>query len=516
MMKRCAVAVAILLACAGELARPVTVQAQAASPKMASHAECSHLTMIHFPDVKITAAAAVAEGASTDAAQPGSVVPGRIRAAHCRVEGTIGTEIHFRLLLPDAWNHKFLMGGGGGFVGTIDNQAQTAVNLGFATVGTDTGHRGGVTDASWAKDNLERQLNFGYLAVHRTAEAAKAIIHSYYDAPSEKNYFSGCSNGGRQALMEAQRFPDDFDGIVAGAPAYDFVGVAAQFVKDIQAAFPDSKVNTPLFTPATLKSVEAQILEKCDAIDGVKDGLMEDPRKCTANVDALTGLTPPQRDALKKIYGATGRDGSVYTAQPVGGEGDPTGWPLWITGGGPLTTPQGPSLRYGFGTQFFKYFVFDDPAWDYTKYDVSAARKDGARAATFMSATDAKLDAFKAGNHRLILWHGWSDPALTALASAKYYEQAEAGDPKIRDTFRMFMMPGVLHCGGGPGPDSADWTSAIVDWVEKGKAPDRIVAKKLAADGSVTRSRPVCPYPQHAVYSGSGSTDDEKSFSCNK
>ncbi|HEY6213588.1 MAG TPA: tannase/feruloyl esterase family alpha/beta hydrolase [Vicinamibacterales bacterium] len=496
--------VALIASCVG--ASPAIPAAQATQ-----HAECSHLTMIRFPDVKITAATAVAEGASTDPASTGAVVPNRVRAAHCRVEGTIGSEIHFRLLLPDTWNRKFLMGGGGGYVGSIDNQAQSSVNLGFATVGTDTGHRGGVTDASWAKDNLERQLNFGYLAVHRTAEVAKAIINSYYDAPSDKNYFSGCSNGGRQALMEAQRFPDDFDGIVAGAPAYDFVGIAAQFIKDIQAAFPDSKVNTPLFTPATLKSVETQILEKCDALDGVKDGLMEDPRKCAVNVDTLTGLTPQQRDALKKIYATTG---SIYPAQPAGGEGDPAGWPLWITGGGLMTTPQGPSLRYGFGTQFFKYFVFNDPSWDYTKYDVANTRKDAAMAATFMNATDAKLEGFKAKNRRLILWHGWSDPALTALASAKYYEQAEMGDPKIRETFRMFMLPGVLHCGGGPGPDSADWTSAIVDWVEKGKAPERIVAKKMAADGSVTRSRPLCPYPQHAVYSGSGSTDDEKNFVC--
>ena len=478
------------------------------------HAECSHLTMIHFPDVKIATATAVAEGASTDPASTGAVVPNRVRAAHCRVEGTIGSEIRFRLLLPDVWNHKFLMGGGGGYVGTIDNQAQAAVNLGFATVGTDTGHQGGVTDASWAKDNLERQLNFGYLAVHRTAEAAKAIVNSYYDAPSAKNYFSGCSNGGRQALMEAQRFPDDFDGLVAGAPAYDFVGIAAQFVKDIQAAFPDPKVNAPLFTPASLKSVEAQILAKCDALDGVKDGLMEDPRKCVVDVDALADLTPPQKDALKRIYAATGRDGSIYPAQPVGGEGDPTGWPLWITGGGPLTTPQGPSLRYGFGTQFFKYLVFNDPSWDYSKYDVANTRKNAAMAATFMNATDVKLEGLKAKQHKLILWHGWSDPALTALASVKYYEQAEAADPKIRESFRMFMLPGVLHCGGGPGPDSADWTSAIVDWVEQGKAPERIVAKKMAADGTATRSRPLCAYPQHAVYSGSGSIDDEKSFVC--
>jgi feruloyl esterase len=509
MFKRFAVAIVLVLS-------PAIHAEQAAPPKASTtHAECSHLTMIHFPDVKITAATAVAEGASTDPASTGAVVPNRVRAAHCRVEGTIGSEIKFRLLLPDAWNRKFLMGGGGGYVGTIDNQAQASVNLGFATVGTDTGHQSAsVTDASWALNNLERQINFGYLAVHRTAEVAKAIVHSYYDAPSEKNYFSGCSNGGRQALMEAQRFPDDFDGIVAGAPAYDFVGVAAQFIKEIQSAFPDPKATTSALTPALLKTVEAQILDKCDAIDGVKDGLMEDPRKCAVNVDALSGVTPPQREVLKAIYSATGKDGSIYPAQPAGGEGEMTGWPLWITGGGPLRTPQGPALRYGFGTQFFKYFVFGDPSWDYTKYDVSNTRRDAALAATFLNATDTKLESFKAKNRKLILWHGWSDPALTALASTKYYEQAESGDPKTRDAFRMFMMPGVLHCGGGPGPDSADWTSAIVDWVEKGKAPDRIVAKKAAADGSATRSRPLCPYPQRAVYSGTGSTDDEKNFAC--
>jgi Tannase and feruloyl esterase len=302
MFKRFAVAIVLVLS-------PAMHAEQAAPPRPATtHAECSHLTMVQFPDVKITAATAVAEGASTDQPSVGAVAPNRVRAAHCRVEGTIGSEIRFRLLLPDAWNRKFLMGGGGGYVGTIDNQAQASVNLGFATAGTDTGHQSAaVTDASWALNNLERQLNFGYLAVHRTAEAAKAIIRSYYDAPIEKNYFSGCSNGGRQALMEAQRFPDDFEGIVAGAPAYDFVGVAAQFIKEIQVAFPDPKVNTPLLTPATLKTIETQILEKCDAMDGVKDGLMEDPRKCTVNVDALTGITPQQRDILKTVYAAAAK-----------------------------------------------------------------------------------------------------------------------------------------------------------------------------------------------------------------
>ena len=330
----------------------------------ADHAECSHLVMLRFPDVRI------AEAVTVPAATTGAV-----RASHCKVTGVIGSEIRFALLLPDQWNHKFLMGGGGGYVGSIDNQAQAVVNSGYATVGTDTGHQGGVTDASWALDNPERQLNFGSLAVHRTAETAKAIARSYYGSTETRSYFSGCSNGGRQALMEAQRYPDDFDGIVAGAPAYDFVGIAAQFVKDIQAAFPDPHNQSPMFTLETLKSVETQILEKCDTLDGVKDGVMEDPRRCSVDPSALSGLTDAQRAALKKIYAETGAKGrAIYAAQPVGGEGQRAGWPSWIVGMQPGPVPQGPSLRFAFGTQFFKYFVFNDPDWDYSRYDVGNAR----------------------------------------------------------------------------------------------------------------------------------------------
>ncbi len=193
-----------------------------------SNGKCADLMSLRLPDLKVSEAVAV-PAAST----------GAIRAAHCRVNGVIGTEIRFSLLLPDNWNRKFFMGGGGGFVGSIQNSAQSTVNEGYATAGTDTGHQGNGTDASWAHNNLERQLNFGYLAVHRTAEMAKAIVASYYGRPAARNYFQGCSRGGGQALMEAQRFPDDFDGIIAGAPAYDWTGIAAQMLRNMQALFPD-------------------------------------------------------------------------------------------------------------------------------------------------------------------------------------------------------------------------------------------------------------------------------------
>jgi feruloyl esterase len=171
-------------------------------------------------------------------------------------------------------------------------------------------------------------------------------------------------------------------------------------------------------------------------------------------------------------------------------------------------------LRFGFGTQFFKFLVFGDPAWDYSRYDVTNTRRDGKLAATFLNATNPDLDAFKAKGHKLIVWHGWSDPALTALGSIKYYDQVQARDAAVRDYFRMFLMPGVLHCTGGPGPDSADWTAAIVDWIEHGKAPDQVVARKALVGGAVSRSRPLCPYPQRAEYKGTGSADDAASFVC--
>jgi Tannase and feruloyl esterase len=480
----------------------LTLLMVAAISVAADHADCAQLTQLKLPDVRITEAVAVPAGS------------GAIHVAHCRVNGVIAAEIKFSLLMPDDWNHKFVMGGGGGFVGTIDNQARATVNAGYATVGTDTGHTGGVTDASWALNNEARKINFGYLAVHRTADTAKAIIRSYYGAPQTRAYFSGCSNGGRQGLMEAQRYPDDFDGIVAGAPAADFTAIIAQFIKDVRAQFPDPKDLTPLLSPETMKAVAAQILEKCDALDGVRDGVMEDPRQCKVDVSTLTGLTPAQVTALKAIYAPT-RAGNetVFPAQPFGGEGELAGWPAWITGSARPGQAAAPTARYAFGTQFFKYIVFSDPGWDYRTYDLSTWKKDTASVASWLNATSPNLDAFKARGHKLLLWHGWADAGLSPLGTIKYYDSVVARDKNAGDYVKMFLMPGVLHCGGGPGPDNADWAAAIDSWVESGKPPARIIALK-GAPANPVRTRPLCAYPQHAVYNGTGSTDQAENFTC--
>jgi hypothetical protein len=497
--------VAAALSAAVLAAQPAIPGASTPSSQSGSAASgCARLTALAWPDLRITEAVAIA-AAST----------GTVRASHCRVSGIIGTETKFTLLLPDQWNGKFFMGGGGGFVGNVQNSAEVTVNDGYATAGTDTGHQGGITDASWALNNLERQINFGYLAVHRTAETSKAIIASYYGRPAARNYFNGCSRGGGQALMEAQRFPSDFDGIVAGAPAYDWTGLAAQNISNAQAVFPDpQKLDAPLFTADQLKMVESRILEACDAKDGVRDGVMDDPRQCQFDIGTLP-LSDRQKHALRELYAPTmNREGQIYPAQPFGGEGQPAGWPAWITGGGsPQPGQNGPALRFAFGTQIFKYLVFNDPNWDYSKYDLSNWKKDTALAATVLNATNPDLSAFKARGGKLILWHGWADAALSPLASIRYHDDVTARDPQARDYFRTFMLPGVLHCGGGAGPDAVDWFTVMADWVEKGRTPERLVARKMA-NGAATRSRPLCAYPQKAVYNGSGSTDDERNFVC--
>jgi feruloyl esterase len=489
-----------VLACAASLIPAVVLAQQAGEGQMS----CAQVTTLKLPDVRIT-----------DVMPVPAATTGAIRAAHCRVNGVIGTETRFSLLLPDTWNRKLFMGGGGGFVGTVQNTAQTTVNLGYATVGTDTGHQGGTTDASWALNNIERRVNFGYLAVHRTVDVAKAIIASYYGSAPTRNYFTGCSRGGGQAMMEAIRYPDDFDGVIAGAPALDWTGIAAQFIKDTQAAFPDpNNLATPVLTAETMSLVGSKVLEACDALDGVKDGVMDDPRRCMVDIDTL-GLPDAQRTALKKIYGATTiRDGVVYPAQPFGGETDRAGWQLWITGGSGLTPPKEPSLRFGFGVNLFKYIVFNDPNWDYAKYDFANFKKDTELTASFLNATNPDLSAYKAKGHKVIMWHGWADAGLSPLGTVKYYDEVKARDPKVDDFMRVFMMPGVLHCAGGPGPDNVDWVTTMVDWVEKGKAPDRVIASKMGPNAVVTRARPLCPYPQHAEYKGSGSTDEADSFVC--
>ena len=452
--------------------------------------------------------------------------------AHCKVAGTIDAEVHFELVLPihDAWNGRFVMGGGGGFVGSVQNlameplQGGNALQRGFATVGTDTGHTGSGIDGRWALDNEEREIDFGYRAVHRTTEVAKAIVRDYYAQDIDHSYFMGCSRGGGQAMVESQRFPEDYDGIVAMAPAFSWPRIGAGFLQNVQRLYPDpGDLGAPVVTAESRALLEREILGRCDSLDGIEDGLLNDPRQCDFDPAELRCegppdadcLTAPQLEAVQTIYSGPTVDGArVFAGFPFGGENDRGGWDTWITGGEKPIAPGVPSLQWAFGTEMYKYLIFDDPDFDYATYDFEGWQEDITKADEVLSATDTDLSRLRDAGGKLLFWHGWSDPALSALATIDYYEAVEAADSGVRGYSRLFLAPGVLHCDGGPGPDRVDLLSAIVEWVERGSAPERLIASKLDEDGATLMTRPLCPYPEVVVHDGQGETNDASSFKC--
>ena len=367
-------------------------------PAPVSGARCSDLASMALIDFDIR----TAEPIAGDDAVP-----------HCRVQGVIDDEITFELLLPDAWNGRFLMGGGGGYVGTVQNAALAygagpgALERGYATVGTDTGHAGGGVQADWALDNPARQVNFGHRAVHLTAEAARSIIRHYYEREEEYAYFVGCARGGGQGMMASQRYPDDFDGIVAGAPAYHWTAFTAGFIQNQQAIFPDpSDLSTPVITRENRALLDVSIRRACDHLDGVEDGVLTDPRRCdfapaslprcAGDVPGADCVTSAQLAAIETIYaGPTSNGELMFHGFPLGGENDPGGWDQWIAGAEMTTELGAPNLHYGFGTELYKYFVFSDPDWDYTTYDFSTWADDVAETAEILDATDPNIGPFR-------------------------------------------------------------------------------------------------------------------------
>jgi feruloyl esterase len=504
-----------------------------AVPSAARANNCASYASYSAGDVKVTSAVRVEAGASKPSGQPGMQEVGG-QPAHCKIAGTIEKEIHFELLLPDEWNGRFVMGGGGGFVGSVQNTAQTsmmhggtALERGYATAGTDTGHQGMGTDASWALNNPERELNFGHRAVHLTAEASKAIVKQFYGKDAERSYFIGCSRGGGQGMMESQRYPDDFDGIVSGAPAYNWPGIGAGFLQTQQKMYPDpANLASPVITNANRALLQKEILAACDQLDGVEDRLLDDPRRCKFDPAKLPRcandqggddcVTEAQLAAIQEIYEGPIVDGKrVHAGFPFGGENDFGGWDMWITGRANALGPGQPNLHMAFGTNMFKYIIYDDPSWDYSKYQFANFDQDTARAAEILNATDIDLTKFQESKGKLILWNGWSDSAITALGTIGYYEWMAAKDQaEVNDYARLFLLPGVLHCAGGPGPDKVDWLTAISDWVEKDVAPDRLLASKTDGNSKTILTRPLCPYPQVAIYDGKGSTSAAESFAC--
>ncbi len=469
-------------------------------------------------------------------------------APHCKVVGVIGNEIGFELRLPDDWNGKFIMGGSGGFAGNFANAAQDLWNVvsdGWATVATDTGHKGHAADASWALNNLERQVNFGHQAVYRTAVNAKAFIRDHYGSEIDRSLFFGCSRGGGQALMLAQRSPELFEGIYAGAPAFAWTTeLAGRWTRNAQYMYPDpNELAEPVIGADALYLIGDAVMEQCDTLDGLQDGILNDPRQCDFDVtslacDAGSGdqcLTPEQVAAAQAIYGDFDIGGKMSRGTPLGSElpGNPLGWDRWITGGyNPgdsmefhpgaeaegFADPVSPNARWAFGTGLMRYFVFSDPDWSYAGYDFSDFTQRTTAIAQTLDADSPDLNAFRARGGKLIIDNGWMDASLTPHGTIDYYNSVINFDPTAREDVRLFVRPGVAHCWGGPGPDGTNYIVALEEWLDSGVAPEQLDAPYATlAPGrppSGQGGRIICAHPSVVAYDGSGDPNDPASFSC--
>lgn len=463
--------------------------------------------------------------------------------AFCRVVATVkptsDSDIKMEVWLPaSGWNGKLQGIGNGGFAGLIDDmQLGMAVKAGYAATATDTGHKGSPIDAAWALGHPEKIVDFGHRGIHEMTRVAKAVVQAYYQKPVQRSYFAGCSDGGREALMEAQRYPEDYDGILAGAPANYWTHLVSLAAYDTKKLTSESVNYIP---SSKIPAIAAAVNAACDDKDGVKDGILNDPRQCKfdpatmqckAGEDSDNCLTPPQVSSLQTLYAgmkdSKGRE--LFPGYLPGAEEGPGGWSLWIVGPAPAK-----SLMSFFAHGYFADFVLDKPDWDNKTFNVETDLKAAdEKTAKALDAVDPDLKAFKARGGKLILYHGWNDPAIPALNTINCYQTilTKMGQKSTDSFVRLYMIPGVQHCGGGPGPDafgavgdlkfndpehSVD--AALEQWVEKGTAPGTIIASKYAGEDRhhAVMTRPLCVYPEAAKYKGVGDTNDAANFTCEK
>jgi Tannase and feruloyl esterase len=506
---------------------------------------CESLKDLQLPDASILSAESVAAGPF--ALPPG--LPAKLVdvPAFCRVRGVIkpspDSHIIFEVWMPAAqWNGKFEQLGNGGLAGSINLfSLAAALKKGYATAGTDDGHQASPVDGSWALEHPEKVKDFGYRAVHETNAKAKKIVEAFYQKPPSYSYFNGCSEGGREALMEAQRYPDDFNGILAGAPAHKWTDLMFDFAWNAQALNgPTNFISEP-----KRHAVREAALAACGEQDGVKDAFIKDPLHChfdpsvlaCKGTDSDNCLTPEQIEALKKIYAGprNSRTGQQISPGYEAGAEDTAGIPgisfaSYVFGPAP-----GGSLDAIFSSAFFGDFVFNNPNWKFSdlNFDKDVATTEE-KVGSVLNAKNPDLTAFRAHGGKLLQYHGWNDGSPSPHHSVDYYDSVitkMGGLSQTEDFYRLFMVPGMMHCGGGPGPNlfgnlmdfvaanDADHNiySALERWVEQGLAPDRIIAKKYQDDDpakGVEMTRPLCPYPQVAKWNGKGATSEAQNWSC--
>jgi feruloyl esterase len=447
---------------------------------------------------------------------------------HCEVTGVVWPEAKFVVKLPTAWNERFQMVGNGGWAGTISTAAvDAAVRLGYAATSTDTGHdsrkEAGAIFALRTAANpnaLRKVIDHGYLSVHETVLLAKKMIRAYYGADPKYSYWVGCSTGGRQGLMEAQRYPEDFDGYVIGAPVLNLTGLQMKAVWNWVQVGPGQ--------PGELKAeqypaLEAAVYGKCDAIDGLKDGLIENPLRCGFDPEkdlkkcAVAGpdcFTVAQIAATKVIY-----DGVRTSSGQLLFPGMPPGAEVITAGAGGRRQSgweAGLAPSFNLGDTFMKYMAFDDPPganWDYRTFNVDRDSQRMDNVGLIINATVADLSAVRARGAKIVHYHGWADQGVTSRMSVDYFGAVNKTMSDTKDFYRFFPVPGMFHCSGGPGCGDVDWLSAVVNWVEKGVAPEVLIGAHVEG-GKTTRTRPICMYPMESRYKGTGSIDEAANFAC--
>jgi hypothetical protein len=440
----------------------------------------------------------------------------------CRVLGQVAPEIRFEVSLPASWNRRLYMFGNGGYAGEnleapgrLANR-DAALRLGFVVAQTNTGHDAAQEPLATFAVHSQKLYDFAFRSVHVTAETAKKLAASYYGASPARSYFNSCSTGGRQALILAQRFPQDFDGIVAGAPALDYTGIRIRSVATARAL-----AAAPI-PAAKLKLLAERVYERCDALDGLQDGLIRDPRLCDfkpsehlprcAASDGPACFTAGQIQALEAIYADVTVHGKrLARGWPAGaeisGSDGRSGWDGWILRDGAKST----SAVFA---ESFIGFIKEDPEYQLSQFDFERDPALLEPYSQILSATDTDLSAFRDRGGKLLMYHGWADPALNPLMAIDYYEGVTRQmGPATPNFFRLYMLPGVFHCGGGPGPAAFDPLTPLLGWVEQGAVPQSLPASRLEK-GQSLRTRPLCPYPQVATYKGSGSIDDAANFAC--
>ena len=452
--------------------------------------------------------------------------------AYCDVRGTIWPEIKFRVALPaTTWNGKFYMAGGGGFNGIIPNLNMGLV-LNYATAGTDSGHDASkeplATFAYNPPDNSnpnagQKKLDFAYRSYRETALLAKRVVKAFYGSDARYSYWVGCSEGGREALLMAQRFPELFNGIVVGAPILNLTKAHMWSLWNPQALSGNGSIAVN-----QLPLLADKVYAKCDGIDGLVDGLIDDPRKCSfdpaANLPKCDEASPScftagQIEALKKIYDGvrTSKGELLFPGMPPGAEvlAPDSGWDQWIIGN--------PSRQQLYGESSMRFLSLTPqpgPAWNWREYNFETDPPRMTTSSLFFDMINPDLRPFKARGGKIIHYHGWADTALTPLMTINYYESVLKfmGEKETNEFYTLYMIPGMFHCGGGVGcfdrnGDIVNLVNAVVDWVEKGIAPQAIVGSRIV-NNLVVRTRPLCPYPAVERYSGTGDINKGENFVC--